>query len=157
MDRKLPKFRGAVLSEEFTIGKRRSKKIIGAELKLIVDEVVSIPIDRDSSLGEFFSKKSASALNWVDPGNMPPYIPYGLTNEGKGLYKGNRTLSHPSLRESIFSRDGFKCLKCDTKWGLTLDHIIPKSMGGTNNFNNLQTLCSQCNSNKGATIVDYRK
>lgn len=32
---------------------------------------------------------------------------------------------------------------------MTKDHIIPKSKGGTNKLENFQTMCFECNSNKG--------
>lgn len=62
-------------------------------------------------------------------------------------------------RKEIYKRDGNKCLKCGCKirYKLTLDHIIPKSWGGHNGKKNLQTLCKDCNEEKGARIIDYRK
>ena len=54
-----------------------------------------------------------------------------------------------SARFDIFKRDGFRCLICGraTKDGITLevDHIIPRSFGGGNEPDNLQTLCFDCN------------
>ena len=35
---------------------------------------------------------------------------------------------------------------------MTKDHIVPKSHGGTNASNNLQTMCEECNNNKGNKI-----
>lgn len=35
---------------------------------------------------------------------------------------------------------------------MTKDHIIPKSKGGADNLENLQTMCTRCNGNKGATM-----
>ncbi|MFH8119917.1 MAG: HNH endonuclease [Candidatus Aenigmatarchaeota archaeon] len=53
-----------------------------------------------------------------------------------------------SLRQEVFKRDGYKCVECGaTKETTTLhvDHIIPKSEGGTDELDNLQTLCEKCN------------
>jgi len=33
--------------------------------------------------------------------------------------------------------------------GMTVDHITPKSLGGKNNYFNLQLMCSPCNHKKG--------
>jgi len=60
-------------------------------------------------------------------------------------------------RHNVYSRDGYRCLKCGADKGLTLDHVKPRSKGGSNHFSNLQTLCFSCNTKKGSNEVDYRK
>ncbi len=56
----------------------------------------------------------------------------------------------PSKVLSIFARDNYRCKKCATMECLTVDHIKPIKHGGTNDLNNLQTLCRSCNAKKGA-------
>ena len=51
-------------------------------------------------------------------------------------------------RKRIFRRDGFECCYCGSHRNLTVDHVIPKSRGGSNYWDNLVTSCSRCNSNK---------
>jgi 5-methylcytosine-specific restriction endonuclease McrA len=54
--------------------------------------------------------------------------------------RGNRKIL------ALLNKLGFtECKKCGSKENLTVDHIIPLSKGGTNDWNNLQTLCFKCN------------
>jgi 5-methylcytosine-specific restriction endonuclease McrA len=56
-------------------------------------------------------------------------------------------------RKSVFKRDKFTCQYCGKflKSGqVTVDHVIPKSMGGTSSFNNCVTSCYSCNNRKGS-------
>ena len=61
------------------------------------------------------------------------------------------------VREEVFRRDGYTCQMCgaskDDGAKLELDHIIPVAQGGTNDLNNLQTLCRECNQNKSDLIL----
>jgi len=57
-------------------------------------------------------------------------------------------------RENIFKRDEFKCGYCSSPKNLTLDHIIPKSKGGKNNWENLITCCFSCNAKKGDKTLE---
>jgi 5-methylcytosine-specific restriction endonuclease McrA len=55
-------------------------------------------------------------------------------------------------RLSIYIRDKFRCLLCGEKFSsdkLSLDHIIPKSKGGSNHQTNLYTASLICNSRRG--------
>jgi 5-methylcytosine-specific restriction endonuclease McrA len=68
------------------------------------------------------------------------------------------------LRLSIYERDGYKCYRCGriVKAGAkrrrkgfplaTLDHYIPKKIGGTNHACNLKTCCDKCNNSKGSKV-----
>lgn len=54
----------------------------------------------------------------------------------------------PALRDTIFARDNNKCLRCGATEDLTVDHIFPRSIGGTHAPANLRTLCRACNSRR---------
>ncbi len=56
------------------------------------------------------------------------------------------------VRQKILERDG-KCKQCGTNDDLTLDHIKPRSAGGSHDEDNLQTLCRKCNSSKNNSLA----
>jgi len=52
---------------------------------------------------------------------------------------------------------GGKCLRCGSRESITVDHVIPLSLGGSNCIDNLQPLCEGCNLDKGQDTTDYRQ
>lgn len=61
------------------------------------------------------------------------------------------------IRLAIYLRDDFKCAYCRRKltgsrcpFDLTLDHLMPRALGGDHSIKNLVTACRSCNSSKGA-------
>ncbi len=58
----------------------------------------------------------------------------------------------PALRWQVFQRDRWKCVSCGRNSHdgaiLHVDHIMPRSKGGLDLLDNLQTLCSICNIGK---------
>jgi len=55
----------------------------------------------------------------------------------------------PFSKANILVRDGFRCAYCGSKKEkLTLDHIIPKSRGGSSTFENCVASCRPCNNHK---------
>lgn len=55
-------------------------------------------------------------------------------------------------KSNVFLRDQYICLYCDTlvtRKNGTLDHVVPLSLGGKTNWENIATACQKCNSIKG--------
>ncbi len=53
-------------------------------------------------------------------------------------------------RKNILRRDNYKCAYCGrSDLQLTIDHIKPKSRGGTDDWENLVAACIKCNNKKG--------
>lgn len=56
----------------------------------------------------------------------------------------------PLTRRNVLERDRHSCQYCNYKGEqLTLDHVIPKSRGGKDSWDNLATACVRCNIKKG--------
>lgn len=52
-------------------------------------------------------------------------------------------------RHNIMKRDSKKCQYCGSSHNLTIDHVLPKSRGGKDTWENLVTACDKCNVKKG--------
>lgn len=55
-------------------------------------------------------------------------------------------------RFNIFRRDGGKCQYCGRKFPrseFTIDHVVPRSLGGKSVWDNVVCSCSKCNRKKG--------
>lgn len=61
------------------------------------------------------------------------------------------------LRFEVLQQDNFRCRFCGASANdgakLEVDHIVPVSRGGTNDRNNLQTLCEKCNIGKSNRVI----
>jgi len=87
--------------------------------------------------------------------------------DGRNLRSVSRTMPFPSIvrlsfyvrvpykkivlsRKNIIRRDGHQCQYCGKgDVTLTVDHVIPKSKGGNDSWENLVAACVSCNNRKG--------
>lgn len=56
-------------------------------------------------------------------------------------------------KHTLFGKQEGRCAGCETAFpfrNFTVDHIVPRSKGGHDHFDNLQLLCNACNSQKGS-------
>ena len=63
------------------------------------------------------------------------------------------TQNRPS-RGMIYKRDGHKCQYCGATKSLTIDHVIPKSKGGDDSWENLVVACHSCNTKKSNKMLE---
>lgn len=54
----------------------------------------------------------------------------------------------PFSRKNIYIRDKHTCQYCGAQERLSIDHVIPKTRGGKNSFENCVTCCVPCNTKK---------
>ena len=57
-------------------------------------------------------------------------------------------------RSMIYKRDNNTCQYCGARSKLTIDHVIPRSKGGTDSWENLVVACSSCNTKKGSMFLE---
>lgn len=56
----------------------------------------------------------------------------------------------PLTKKNVLTRDNHTCQYCGMRDGrtMTIDHVIPKAMGGDFTWENLVTACKECNNRK---------
>ena len=72
------------------------------------------------------------------------------------LKKSGSTTAWRRLRQIVINRDQC-CQRCGSEERLTVDHIVPRILGGDDSMSNLQVLCSTCNSSKGGRFFESAK
>ncbi|HJM82375.1 MAG TPA: HNH endonuclease [Nitrospinota bacterium] len=53
-------------------------------------------------------------------------------------------------KKNVFRRDNYTCQYCGGGLEMTIDHVIPRSVGGRSTWDNIVTACRKCNLKKGS-------
>jgi 5-methylcytosine-specific restriction endonuclease McrA len=59
----------------------------------------------------------------------------------------------PLTRRAVFARDDWACQYCGAA-AENLDHVVPKSRGGTHTWDNVVAACRRCNSRKENRLIE---
>jgi len=117
---------------------------------------------KDGSLWKVFYKsyrrfKDAFYLSTARIGEAPPEV--APRSRPTPLPPRRREPSE-EIKQQVKGRDGRACLCCGASGKgvrLEIDHIVPFGMGGDSDVENLQTLCTVCNGEKGVNEVSFRR
>ena len=100
-----------------------------------------------------FNEEYGIALDAVNPKVISLNVTFNVGNDFPRLKNVTRKEISQRVRIQVLDRDNSTCQLCGAtiKDGVKLhvDHIVPISKGGTNDMDNLQTLCDKCNLGKG--------
>lgn len=58
-------------------------------------------------------------------------------------------------RRAVFARDDWTCQYCGSRSNLTVDHVIPRSRGGSSTWENIVASCAPCNRRKGDRLPQH--
>jgi 5-methylcytosine-specific restriction endonuclease McrA len=58
----------------------------------------------------------------------------------------------PLTRRAVLARDSHRCVYCTVRAD-TIDHVVPRSRGGRNEWTNVVAACSRCNHRKGDRLL----
>ena len=92
-----------------------------------------------------FIKKTAKSINKVERKHRK------WTRFKNEYQPANKRYIPKPTRKAVLIRDNYSCVKCGNQKDLHMDHIIPESRNGSNELENLQVLCKDCNLRKGVS------
>ncbi|RKI87876.1 HNH endonuclease [Parablautia intestinalis] len=118
--------------------------------------IIKTPIMENAQT--FYSVNAAMRKIFKSPGKCKGYYPYDMENTAhEGSIKIRRKRYSDEEREIIYNKSGGRCELCGQRLlleNMTLDHIVPLSMGGGESMENLQAACYACNQFKSNILPD---
>jgi 5-methylcytosine-specific restriction endonuclease McrA len=75
-------------------------------------------------------------------------LPHPVVIRLRSFVRVPRFQTRRLTRRALFARDGYRCQYCGQTSHLTVDHVVPRSRGGTSVWENIVTACGPCNLRK---------
>lgn len=140
---------------------KHQRQWIGIDLSPKAVELVKMRLERDLELREYAGLLGDKVLHRTDiPVRETPDPPrqihaetlFGTQSGIEGVLSQVELRQYRSYKHTLFGLQEGKCNGCEVLFpfrNMTIDHITPRSKGGTDDADNLQLLCGACNSTKG--------
>ena len=116
---------------------------------------------------EVISWEEAIVLTWLNKAWALEYTDKWVHSATKAFqipsvivlfqYIDEKFFTLPCTRKNILLRDENKCQYCTCRFrdgDLTIDHVIPRSKGGTSRWNNVVAACRPCNQKKRDFLIE---
>lgn len=117
--------------------------------------IIKTPLIEDAQI--FYSVNVAMRKKIKSYGKCRGYYPYDTEDTIKCKAKVKRKTYSKDERKIVYNRSNGRCELCG-QWllfeDMTLDHIVPLSMGGEDSIENLQVTCYICNQIKSNILPD---
>jgi len=135
------------------IGARRAFSLLCREIAEVISyekgEYSNYNFDSWCEVSTFKREFEASEHDWVSTVNFHVAVPRII----RLLFYDRLPRNDVKFnRRNIYARDKNSCQYCGKKYPtseLSLDHVIPKSLGGTSIWTNIVCACTKCNAHKG--------
>ena len=132
-----------------------------------MDNVTVLKLDSSFKPVEVISWQEAIVLTWLNKAWAVEYTDKWVHSAKKAFqipsvivlfrYIDENFFSLPCTRKNVLTRDEHQCQYCGNHFReseLTIDHVIPRSKGGTNSWDNVVTACRACNQLKSNYLLE---
>ena len=132
-----------------------------------MDNVNVLKLDSSFKPVEVISWQEAVILTWLNKAWAAEYTDKWVRSAKEAFqipsvivlfrYIDEKFFSLPCTRKNILTRDDHQCQYCGNHFresDLTIDHVIPRSKGGKNEWDNVATACRACNQQKSNYLVE---
>ena len=130
----------------------RYNQLIKEKQQNILKNVSNINSDLLSKV-EKYKDNNETVIEFIENAILKS-LPKEILSQEELKQINRRRNINDTTRYAVLERAGFKCQCCGSKplknndVILHIDHIIPHSLGGSDNVDNLQVLCNKCNTSK---------
>ena len=132
-----------------------------------MDNISVLKLDSAFKPIEIISWEEAFVLTWLKKAYAVEYSDIWVHSATKKFlvpsvivlfrYIDEKFFTLPCTRKNILIRDENRCQYCATRFregDLTIDHVIPKSKGGSSAWDNVVVACKPCNQKKRDYLVE---
>ena len=127
-------------------------QLIREKQKAIIKNTSKINSDLISKIDKY-KNENETIIEFIESAILKSLPKEALSYQEVKLLNRRRKIND-NTRYAVLERAGFKCQCCgirplkDNDVILHIDHIIPRSLGGSDSVDNLQVLCDKCNLSK---------